>query len=86
MAMIKSTDELRQILKRIDHKSYGFYKDLAGGYNFGEYQLFIDHVQGDPFATPSRVRFVAVSYTHLDVYKRQASVLRRPDTRGICRD
>ena len=64
MAMIKSSDELRQILKRIDHKSYGFYKDLAGGYNFGEYQLFIDHVQGDPFATPSRVRFVVERKFH----------------------
>ena len=48
--------QLRQILKRIDGKGYKAYKDLQGTYQFPEFQLFIDYVQGDPFATPSRVR------------------------------
>ncbi|MCI9360839.1 MAG: ABC-ATPase domain-containing protein [Hungatella sp.] len=50
---MKSSNELRTLLRSIDHKSYPAYKSLAGGYQFGSYQLFIDHVQGDPFASPS---------------------------------
>ena len=48
--------DFRKILHRIDGRGYKAYKDLKGEYDFGEYILFIDHVQGDPFATPSRVR------------------------------
>ncbi|OUO29146.1 ABC-ATPase domain-containing protein [Eubacterium sp. An3] len=50
-------EELRRVLQRIDHKSYGMYKSLAGAYDCGKYVLYIDHVQGDPFASPSRLRF-----------------------------
>lgn len=50
---MKSSNELRTQLRSIDHRSYPAYKSLAGGYQFGNYQLFIDHVQGDPFASPS---------------------------------
>lgn len=50
---MKSSNELRTLLRSIDHKGYPAYKSLAGGYQFGGYQLFIDHVQGDPFASPS---------------------------------
>lgn len=46
---------LRSILRAIDHKGYPAYKELRGSYHFGIYQLSIDHVQGDPFAAPSRV-------------------------------
>lgn len=31
------------------------YKDTRGSYDFGNYVLSIDHVQGDPFAAPSKV-------------------------------
>jgi len=37
----------------MDHKSYPAYKSLKGKYQFGKYRLSIDHVQGDPFASPS---------------------------------
>lgn len=47
---------LRDILQRIDGRGYGAYKDLYGRYQLGEWTLHIDHVQGDPFAPPSRVR------------------------------
>lgn len=47
--------ELRNRLKNIDHKGYPAYKDLKGQYDFGDYILSIDHVQGDPFAAPSRL-------------------------------
>lgn len=47
--------ELRTKLKSIDHRGYPAYKDLKGQYSFGDYILSIDHVQGDPFASPSRL-------------------------------
>ncbi len=55
---MKTKEELSRELSRIDHKGYKAYKDLEGEYGFGSYHLCIDHVQGDPFATPSRVRLV----------------------------
>ena len=50
---MKSSTELRTMLRSIDHKSYPAYKSLAGTYQFGSFLLSIDHVQGDPFASPS---------------------------------
>lgn len=52
---MQSALELRNKLKSIDHKSYPAYKDLRGQYDFKDYVLSIDHVQGDPFAAPSRL-------------------------------
>ncbi len=52
---MKSKEDLRQILHRIDHRGYPAYKDTRGSYQFGDYVLSIDHVQGDPFAAPSRL-------------------------------
>ena len=43
------------MLRAVDHKSYPAYKDLRGTYSFGSFTLGIDHVQGDPFASPSRL-------------------------------
>ncbi len=50
---MKSSNELRTLLRSVDHKSYPAYKSLAGSYQFGNFILSIDHVQGDPFASPS---------------------------------
>ena len=52
---MKSADELRNKLRAIDHRGYPAYKELKDKYDFGDYILSIDHVQGDPFAAPSRV-------------------------------
>lgn len=52
--MNKSAD-LRNLLMRIDHRGYPAYKDTKGKYQFDQYILSIDHVQGDPFASPSKV-------------------------------
>lgn len=52
---MKSSEDLRSRLRSIDHRSYPAYKDLKGQYDFGNYTLSIDHVQGDPFAAPSRL-------------------------------
>jgi len=52
---MQSGSELRNKLKSIDHRGYPAYKELKGQYDFKEYVLSIDHVQGDPFAAPSRL-------------------------------
>ncbi|MCH5259769.1 MAG: ABC-ATPase domain-containing protein [Lachnospiraceae bacterium] len=52
---MNTATELRTKLKNIDHRGYPAYKELKGQYNFGDYMLSIDHVQGDPFASPSRL-------------------------------
>ena len=53
---MKKAEELRRELHNINRKSYPVYKGLKGAYQFPEYQLFIEHVQGDPFAAPSALR------------------------------
>lgn len=53
---MSSQDDLRHILNRIDGKGYPAYKDIRGKYKFPEFTLLVDHVQGDPFAAPSRLR------------------------------
>lgn len=55
--MLREND-LRECLHRIDHKGYPAYKDTKGQYQFGGYILSIDHVQGDPFAAPSKVSVI----------------------------
>jgi len=53
---IHGAEQLRQTLRRIDRKGYRAYRDIEGAYRFPDYLLLVDHVQGDPFASPSRVR------------------------------
>ena len=45
---MKSSADLRVLLKQIDHKSYPAYKDTRGSYQFDRYVLAIDHVQEIP--------------------------------------
>ncbi len=52
---MRSDRDLQRELERIDHRGYPAYKDLRGQYDFGDFVLSIDHVQGDPFASPSSV-------------------------------
>ncbi|MEE8397446.1 MAG: ABC-ATPase domain-containing protein [Desulfobacterales bacterium] len=51
-----SDETLRERLRSIDGKGYKAYKGIKGEYRFPNYALYIDHVQGDPFAFPSRIR------------------------------
>lgn len=60
---MKNSEELRQQLRSINRKSYPSYKGLKGLYHFGNYILSIDHVQGDPFASPSHV---SIQISHRD--------------------
>ena len=55
---MKNSQALKKDLDRIDGKSYRLYKELEGEYDFDNYILSIDHVQGDPFASPSRIRVI----------------------------
>ncbi|NJP09391.1 MAG: ABC-ATPase domain-containing protein [Leptolyngbyaceae cyanobacterium RU_5_1] len=48
--------DLRRFLNRIDQQSYKAYKDLERWYEFPDFTLLIDRVQGDPFAAPSQCR------------------------------
>ncbi len=52
---MKTEADLQTLLRQIDHKGYPAYKDTKGKYQFRQYILSIDHVQGDPFASPSKV-------------------------------
>ena len=55
--------DLKNKLESIHRKSYPAYKSLRGSYTFGDFVLSIDHVQGDPFASPSHI---SVKLTHRD--------------------
>ena len=52
---MKKEQDLKTLLEAIDRKSYPAYKDTAGSYRFRNFILSIDHVQGDPFASPSDI-------------------------------
>ncbi|ASK60937.1 ATPase [Virgibacillus phasianinus] len=51
-------DKLIQNLRLLDGKSYKAYKSIQGNYKFNKFDLVIDYVQGDPFATPSKIRII----------------------------
>ncbi len=51
-------DDLRQALHRIDGRGYPAYRDLKGTWHLPHFKLIVRHVQGDPFAAPSRVAVV----------------------------
>ena len=53
---MRNQDQLRSTLERLDNSSYKAYKDIKGVYDFIDFKLIIDYVQGDPFASPSRFR------------------------------
>ncbi|MDM8529544.1 ABC-ATPase domain-containing protein [Anaerolineales bacterium HSG25] len=54
--MTQTITDLQILLNRLDGKGYPAYKDIRGRYLCGDFTLFIDHVQGDPYAAPSRFR------------------------------
>ena len=60
-------ERLNELLEQIDRRGYKAYKRLQGDYHFPDYALRIDHVQGDPFADPSRCRvFIEADTLGLD--------------------
>ncbi len=53
-AVMQEFRNLYSTLNRINRKGYKAYKDLEGSYAGEVFDLYIDYVQGDPFAAPSR--------------------------------
>ncbi|MGX4670231.1 ABC-ATPase domain-containing protein [Cerasibacillus sp. JNUCC 74] len=51
-------NSLVKLLKEIDNKGYKAYKRIQGNYQGTDYEFMIDHVQGDPFAAPSKLRII----------------------------
>lgn len=60
------------MLRRIDGRGYKAYKDAAGEYADGDVVVFVDHVQGDPFAAPSRVRVRLAGAWPAELYRGRA--------------
>ena len=52
---MQTSTDLKGLLARIDRRGYPAYKETKGAYQFPGYVLSIDHVQGDPFAAPSKL-------------------------------
>lgn len=55
---MNTASELQNVLHSIHRKGYPAYKSLKGSYQFDRYILSIDHVQGDPFASPSHISVI----------------------------
>ena len=53
---MRDANDLADLLVRIDGRGYKAYKEIAGPWQFQDFTFQVDHVQGDPFAAPSRVR------------------------------
>ncbi|OZU87861.1 ATPase [Virgibacillus indicus] len=50
--------KLLQQFKQLDNKGYKSYKSVQGHYKYDDFDLYIDYVQGDPFASPSKIRVI----------------------------
>ncbi len=48
-------DRLKKTLNEIDKRGYKTYDYILGEYDFREFTLEVVHVQGDPFAAPSKI-------------------------------
>ncbi|MFQ5542937.1 MAG: ABC-ATPase domain-containing protein [Nitrospiria bacterium] len=80
---MKTPDELKQHLLRLDGRGYKAYKEIKGAYAFADFTLHIDHVQGDPFAIPSRFRIEvpqSVSRFPEDLYRNRIRRIALADT------
>lgn len=53
---LRDAGELGALLHGLDGRGYKAYSAVAGGWTFEGFTLHVDHVQGDPFAAPSRMR------------------------------
>jgi predicted ABC-class ATPase len=66
------SEELEALLLRIDGRGYKAYREIAGAWRFPDFVLHVDHVQGDPYAAPTRVRAVVepeVAHLPVDAYR-----------------
>lgn len=52
---MKTSSQLEKSILSLEGRSYPAYRDLKGRWDFGSYILNIEHVQSDPYASPSRL-------------------------------
>lgn len=57
-------NDLGALLRGVDGAGYGAYKRARGAWKGHDFTLVIDHVQGDPYATPSRLRLCLPPSSH----------------------
>ncbi|ENM5896783.1 ABC-ATPase domain-containing protein [Vibrio mimicus] len=68
-------DRLIATLKKLEKQNYRAYQQIKGQYDFGDFTLFIDHIQSDPYASASRLRATrAWSLTGLDWLREKSPV------------
>lgn len=53
---MNDSQDLAAQIDRIDGRGYKAYRDIEGAWRYREFTLFVDHVQADPFAAPSKLR------------------------------
>lgn len=53
---MQTGEDLTRKLETINGRGYKAYWEIAGSYQMSGFALYVDHVQGDPFASPSRLR------------------------------
>ena len=53
---MRTLEDLRRVLHRLDGRGYKAYEEIEGAYAGPGWVLYVDHVQGDPFAPPSKMR------------------------------
>ncbi len=58
-AEVRSEQELRGLLGRLDGAPYSKYKQLLGMWSLGDFTLKLDRVPPDPYAGPVRIRLCA---------------------------
>ncbi|HHE0544558.1 TPA: P-loop domain-containing protein [Vibrio parahaemolyticus] len=80
-------DQLTATLKKIEKQNYRAYQQIKGQYDFTDFTLFIDHVQGDPYASASRFRATrAWSLTGLEWLKDESPAFQRAARDFIARN
>nr|HPQ54500.1 ABC-ATPase domain-containing protein [Spirochaetota bacterium] len=55
---MNTVKDLTNKLAALDGRGYKAYKEIQGAYQYPDFSVIIDHVQGDPYAAPSRVRAI----------------------------
>jgi predicted ABC-class ATPase len=56
--------DLERLLNRIDRRGYRAYREIKGRWSGDAVTVVVEHVQGDPFATPSRLRIEVPARIH----------------------
>jgi len=75
--------DLEAILHRIDGRGYKAYKEIEGRrFRFGDFDLLVEHVQGDPYAAASKLRALVPA----KIAALPASALASPARRRASRD